>query len=369
MVRTLGALPDFEHDDMEALPRDLQNRLIATAAAFVALGDPSGDPLPSEISTMLGVSTSGAESPPSEARRRLHSMLCHVDEPRVRRVVLRLGAFALGRFGEPGPDDMFDGFAAKAVRPNIGLAFEVLLGTLHSGSSHIVVHDAERNESVTIRKSGDGSQVSLVPAAGGRARKRQTWIVFRSILDGSLALLNPDGRPLRRSGGVGSLHGADAVGAPWRTGPGPAAGLSAGEILAVLKEHATHAAGTDCHLPAVLAVSREGWVHGSSLADVPAPNDAEKFRLCFEGAATIRPVFLCLLDSTEGGPSGKPLIAHASREGSGVVEPKAGVDPEILALIAPGLGGADRDEDRRAGTEISVARARGFAKAAESLVR
>jgi hypothetical protein len=149
----------------------------------------------------------------------------------------------------------------------------------------------------------------------------------------------------------------------------PAAGLSAGEILAVLKEHATHATGADNHLPAVLAVSRDGWVHGSSLADVPASNDAEKFRLCLKGAATIRPVFLCLLDATEGGPSEEPLIAYASREGSGVVEPKAGVDPEIMALIAPGLVGADRDENRLAGTEISVARARGFAKAAESLVR
>jgi hypothetical protein len=371
MVRTLEGMPDFESDVLELSSRDEQNRLVAAAVAFVAFGDPSGDPLPPAISTMLGVSTSGAETTPSEARRRIHAMLCHVDEPRVRRVVLRLGAYALGQFGEPGPDDIFDGFAARAARPNIGLAFELLLGTLHSGSCHIGVHDAERGERVTIRKTGDGSHLSLAPVSGGRARKRQTWSVFLSILDGSLALRDPDGRPLRRLGGIGSLHGADATGAPWRTGPGPVAGMSVDGILAVLKEHTAQAAGAGGHLPAVLAVSPDGWVHGSSLADVPASNEAGKFRLCFEAAATVRPILLCLLDSTDDGPTGESLIAFAARDRSGVIEPKAGIDSELLARIAPGLGGGGggRDEERRAGIAVSVARARGFAEAAKRLFR
>ncbi|MGU3659546.1 hypothetical protein [Methylobacterium fujisawaense] len=369
MVRTLEGTPDFESDVLDSLARDDQNRLIAAAVTFVAFGAPSGDPLPAAISTMLGVSTSGAETTPSEARRRIHAMLCHVDEPRVRRVVLRLGAYALGQFGEPGPDDIFDGFVARAARPNIGLAFELLLGTLHSGSSHIGVRDAERDEGVTIRKTGDGSQLSLAPVSGGRTRKRQTWSVFLSILDGSLALRDPDGRPLRRLGGIGSLHGADATGASWRTGPGPAAGMSVDGILAVLKEHTAQAAGAGGHLPAVLAVSPDGWVYGSSLADVPASNEAGKFRLCFEAAATIRPILMCLLDTTDDGPTGESLIAFAARDRSGVIEPKAEVDSEFLARIAPDLGGGGRDEERRAGIAVSVARARGFAEAAKRLFR
>ncbi|MGU3603727.1 hypothetical protein ACLBYC_20040, partial [Methylobacterium brachiatum] len=302
MVRTLEAAPEFENTALDDLSREQQNRLIAAGAAYLAVGEDL-DALPPEISTMLGVTARprDAETAPSRIRKRLYAMLRHIDEPPVRRMAVFLGWYALRHRSLPGPDDLFAPVAASGTRPNLGIAFEALLGALKPGTSTIAVHDPKKGGLVTLKPSGDGEYFSVKPAAGGRVGRRRTWSVFQDILSGTFPLHDPEGRHLVRSDGIGSLHAPSVAEPAWRVGAGPAAGMSADEILDVLKRYARWAAGDGDHLPAVLAVSAEGWIHASSLADVPEDNDAGKLHGCLDGAHAVCPVFVCLLDCTGRG--------------------------------------------------------------------
>lgn len=373
MVRTLESAPEFENTALDALSRDQQNRLIAAGAAYLAVGEDL-DALPPEISTMLGVTARprDADTAPSRIRKRLYAMLRHIDEPQVRRMAVFLGWYALRHLSPPGPDDLFAPAAAVGTRPNLGIAVEALLGALKPGTSNIAVHDPKKGGLVTLKPSGDGEYFSLKPAAGGSTGRRRTWSVFQDILSGSFPLHDPEGRQLVRSDGIGSLHAPCPTEPAWRAGAGPAAGMSADEILDVLKRYAGWAAGEDNHLPAVLAVSAEGWVHASSLADVSGDNDAGKLRECLDGAHAVRPVFLCLLDCTGrgSGPSW-PLIAYASLGRSGILDtgtvgPARRVDD--ISSIMPWIRQEGWDRSGRESVAISIARAKAFAEAAEGLV-
>jgi hypothetical protein len=370
MVRTLETAPEFENTALNDLSRGQENRLIAAAAAFIAVGT-DVDALPPEISTMLGVGVRRrhGENSPSRIRRRLYAMLRHVDEPRVRWMVIRFGLHALQHLDVPGPDDLFEPLAADGSRPNLGIAFEALLGALKPGTSSIVVHDPKKGGRVTMKPTGDGHYFAIATSAGGRGGRRRKWSVFQSFLDGSLPLHDPDGRHLVRSDGIGSLHAPNQAQAGWRAGAGPAAGMSADAILEVLKEYGDCTTGAGEHISAVLAVSADGWIHASSLADVRETNDAAKLRRCFEGAHAVRPVFVCLLDATDGGGSGWPLIAYASTDGNGVVDLGAGRRRDDIGAIFPGHPQEGWPDSRRASVAISVARAQAFAEAAKGLLR
>jgi hypothetical protein len=367
MIQTPTSSPDFEPAELDHLARHEENRLIAAAAAYLAAGDGA---LPASISTMLGVPSRSNEADfsPAKVRRQLYGMLRRIEEPKIRSIVMRFGLYAIGRAGEPGPDDIFDDMAISSMRPNLGLAFEVLLGGLGLGTSSIGVFDADKRELVKLKPTAGGEYFTLAPVEGGRARKRKTWSVFMSILDGSLALRDPDGRPLVRSDETGSLHGTQPTGAAWRTGTGPAAGLSAKALVDVLQEYGQHIMGRDAHLPAILAVSGDGWIHASSLVDVPGSNDAEKFARCLQRAKELAPVLLCLLDATAGN-GGSALIGYAARGESGVRDPGAEHRDLDLSAYLPGRFEAGWDDGLKAGAAISVARARGFAEAARTFVR
>lgn len=367
MIQTPTPSPDFDTVELDHLTRHEENQLIAAAAAYIAAGDGTGGGLPASISTMLGVPTRSGEADfsPSKVRRHLFAMLRRIDEPGIRTIVMRFGLFAISRAGEPGPDDLFEDMGASRMRPNLGLAFETLLGGLRTRASSIVVFDTGKGEPVKLKPASGGEHISIGPVGGGRSSKRKTWSVFMSILDGTLALRDPDGRALVRSDGIGSLHGPDAA---WRTGSGPAAGLSTAEILEVLKEYGHFALGKGDHLPAILAISGDGWVHASSLVDVPGTSDAGKFALCLQRAKALAPAFLCLLDATPGN-GGSALIGYAARGESGVVDPGAEHRDMDLSAILPGRFEAGWDDGLKAGAAISVARAHGFAEAAKKLVR
>lgn len=374
MVRTLEAAPEFENTALDDLSREQQNRLIAAGAAYLAVGEDL-DALPPEISTMLGVTARSrqAEAAPSRIRKRLYAMLRHIDEPPVRRMAVFLGWYALRHQSLPGPDDLFAPVAASGTRPNLGIAFEALLGALKPGTSTIAVHDPKKGGRVTLKPSGDGEYFSVTPAAGGRAGRRRTWSVFQDILSGSFPLHDPEGRHLVRSDGIGSLHAPSSAEPAWRVGAGPAAGMSADGILDVLKRYAGWAAGDGDHLPAVLAVSAEGWLHASSLTDVPEDNDAGKLHGCLDGAHAVRPVFVCLLDCTgRGSGSAWPLIAYASAGASGILDMGA-VGParrvDDIRSIMPWLRQEGWEHGGRESVAISVARAEAFAKAAKGLVQ
>lgn len=367
MIQTPTTSPDFDTAELDHLTLHEENRLIAAAAAYLAAGDGA---LPASISTMLGVPSRSDENEfsPAKVRRRLYGMLRRIEEPKIRTIVMRFGLFAIGRAGEPGPDDIFEDMAASSMRPNLGLAFEVLLGALGLGTSSIAVFDAEKREPVKLKPTAGGEYFTIAPAEGGRARKRKTWSVFMSIVDGSFALRDPDGRPLVRSDEIGSLHGSDAAGAAWRMGSGPAAGLSTKALLDLLQEYGQAVMGKGAHLPAILAVSGDGWIHASSLVDIPGSNDAEKFALCLQRTKSISPVFLCLLDATSGN-GGFALIGYAARGESGLVDPGAEHRDLDLSAYLPGRVEAGWDYGLKAGAAISVARARGFAEAARTFVR
>lgn len=367
MIQTPTSSPDFDTAELDHLTRHEQNRLIAAAAAYLATGDGA---LPASISTMLGVPSRSdeAEFSPAKVRRHLYGMLRRIDEPKIRSVVMRFGLYAIGRAGEPGPDDTFEYMAASSMRPNIGLAFEVLLGALGHGTSSIGVFDADKRELVKLKPTAGGEYCTIAPVEGGRARKRKTWSVFMSILDGSFALRDPEGRPLVRSEETGSLHGPRPAEAAWRKGTGPAAGLSAKALVEVLQEYGQTIIGRDAHLPAILAVSGDGWIHASSLVDVPGSNDAEKFARCLQRAKELAPVFLCLLDATAGN-GGYALIGYAARGESGVRDPGAEYRDLSMSAYLPGRFEAGWDDGLKAGAAISIARAQGFAHAARGLVR
>lgn len=374
MVRTLEAAPEFENTALDDLSREQQNRLIAAGAAYLAVGEDL-DALPPEISTMLGVTARSrhAEEAPSRIRKRLYAMLRHIDEPPVRRMAIFLGWYALRHQSLPEPDDLFAPVAASGTRPNLGIAFEALLGALKPGTSTIAVHDPKKGGRVTLKPSGDGEYFSVTPTAGGRSGRRRTWSVFQDILGGSLPLHDPEGRHLVRSDGIGSLHAPSPAEPAWRVGDGPAAGMSDDGILDVLKRYAGWAAGDGDHLPAVLAVSAEGWLHASSLPDVPGDNDAGKLHECLDGAHAVRPVFVCLLDCTGRGPGyAWPLIAYASLGSSGVLDmgsvgPARRVDD--IRSIMPWLPQEGWDHSGRESVTISIARAEAFAEAAKRLVQ
>ncbi len=105
----------------------------------------------------------------SRIRKRLYAMLRHIDEPPVRRMAVFLGWYALRHQSLPGPDDLFAPVAASGTRPNLGIAFEALLGALKPGTSTIAVHDPKKGGRVTLKPSGDGEYFSVTPTAGGRA--------------------------------------------------------------------------------------------------------------------------------------------------------------------------------------------------------
>lgn len=364
MIQTPTTPPDFSTAELGHLTRHDENRLIAAAAAYIAAGDGG---LPASISTMLGVRSRSddAEFSPAKVRRQLFGMLRRIDEPGIRTIVMRFGLYAIGMAGEPGPDDLFEDIAASSMRPNLGLAFEVLLGGLGLGTSAIVVFDTGKGEPVKLKPTTGGEHFSIVPVGGGRTSKRKTWSVFLSILDGSLALRDPDGRPLVRADGIGSLHGTQAE---WRMGAGPAAGLSVDGILDLLETYGHHAMGEGAHLPAVLAVSGDGWIHASALADVPGASDAEKFALCLQRAKALTPVFLCLLDTTDNG-HGHSLIGYAASGRHDVVDRGAERRNMNMSHFLPGRFEDGWDDGLTAGAAISVARARAFAEAASKLVR
>lgn len=367
MFQTPTSSPDFAAAELKGLTRYEENRLIAAAAAYVAAGEGG---LPASISTMIGVPSRSNEADftPAKVRRQLFSMLRQIDEPVIRLLVTRLGLYAVEQAGEPGQDEFFEGMAAMSMRPNLGLAFEVLLGALGRGISSIGVFDTEKREPVKLKPTAGGEYFTIAPVEGGRARKRKTWSVFMSILDGSLGLRDPDGRPLVRADGIGSLHGSDVAGATWRTGSGPAAGLSTKALLDLLQEYGAFVTGSGAHVPAILTVSGDGWIHASSLVDVPGTNDADKFALCLQRAKALAPTFLCLLDATSGN-GGFPLIGYAARGESGIVDPGAEHRDLDLGAFLPGRPETGWDDGLRAGAAIAVARARGFADAARAFVR
>lgn len=296
-------------DDVSFTP-DEEIRLIAQAIGYLYQRVDDKKPLPPEISSYLGVRSSNGPSTLANFTNKVLSTLRHFDDPESRQVLARLGAIIAPRIEAPVPDEQFENLFARYARPNVGLVLEFLIGLEHPGASAIRAHDPRELGDIALKLSRDGDHISIVPVAGGRRLRRKAWTVVSDLLLGRFVLTDPQGCRLESSDGIGSLHAPFP--AAWRNGPGPAARFSLDEMIEFIKSRASRVSRSGRHLPAVLAVSTDGWFHASRMADVPGENDAAKFAVILRRLSRLDVSLVCLMDSTGSGWGTHPLLGFAS---------------------------------------------------------
>lgn len=261
--------------------------------------------------------------------------------------------------------DIFENQSATEGRPNLGLVLEFLIGLEHPGASALVAHDPMEFGDLAMTLSADRDSITLGSVQHWRRVKRKAWTVVQALFQGRIVLLDPQGLRLERSDGIGSLF---APVPEWRTGAGPAARLAVDDTLEFIKLRAREACLAGGHLPAVLAVSRDGWILASRLSDVPGANDAAKFAAVLARLPALDASLVCLMDSTGSGVNIQPLLGVVVGRRGEVLDlgaEKRTFREEAMQLMP---GGENRDIGLREGVAIARARAAAFVEMARKVL-
>jgi hypothetical protein len=306
-----------------------------------------------------------------EAVDRVYSTLRHLADPHFRRALVDGVEPASGKYRDPKPSRATENFAVRYCSANLGIVFEVVLGAMHPGTSTIIVCDQREVLQVSLEwprtKEYVRGELQVRVAGVGNARRWRSPDnnVVLDLLLGGLAVYDPAWRRLEWEDGIGSLRSPSK--ATWRTGPGPAFALSTEQLTNAVSAFAVILSGNCLPLPAVIVVSRDGWVSASPLEEMGEADERSQVARAIESAAALDPRFICLLDVAPGMGRSEPVVSIVAPDREEVIDmgaAKRKSDAEISAM----LGIPSNSRNTRSRPYLQLAKGRAFLDAARGLV-